>query len=80
MDVVRAVATEFDAQRLVIAEEMKSHDELLPIRLQTCFPTANIETVPHEQLIQLASNTQAIVRTGDYTPFANVIVYKNRMS
>ncbi|GAH44824.1 unnamed protein product, partial [marine sediment metagenome] len=33
-----------------------------------------IETIPHEELKQLTHSAKAVVRTGEFTPYANVIL------
>jgi D-ribose pyranase len=73
--VVRAVATELHAERLVIAEELQARGGTLPAELQDCFPGASLERVPHDQLKALSARARAVVRTGECTPYANVIIY-----
>ncbi|HVO69150.1 MAG TPA: substrate-binding domain-containing protein, partial [Aggregatilineaceae bacterium] len=75
LDVARSVATELKGERLVVPAEMKQHWEFLPGALQACFPDARFETVSNDELIDLASKARVMVRTGESTPFADVIVY-----
>ena len=74
LDVVQAVATELEAERLIIATELQSRSGPLPDKLQACFPRAKLETVPHEQFKVLTKKARAVVRTGECTPYANVII------
>ena len=72
--VVRALATELQAERLVIAEELHARGGTLSTELQDCFPGATLESVPHDQLKALSARARAVVRTGECTPYSNVII------
>jgi len=74
LDVVRAVAGDVEAEKLIVAAELLSRDEVIPAELQVCFPNAHMESVPHEQFKALTAKARAVVRTGEYTPYANVII------
>jgi len=74
LDVVRAVAVELEVERMIIATELQGRNEALPQKLQGYFPQAELQAVPHEQFKALTQNARAIVRTGEFTPYANVIL------
>jgi D-ribose pyranase len=74
LDVVRAISTELEAERLVIATELQGRNTTLPADIQALFPRARLEAVPHEQFKVLTAAARAVVRTGEFTPYANVIV------
>jgi D-ribose pyranase len=74
LDVVRAVAAELEVERLIIAAELQARDEPLSQELQSYFPKAKLQAVPHEQFKLLTQKARAVVRTGEYTPYSNVIL------
>ncbi len=74
LDVVRAVAAEVEADKLIVAAELLARDEVIPAELQVYFPKAKMESIPHEQFKALTAKARAVVRTGEYTPYANVII------
>jgi D-ribose pyranase len=74
LDVVRTVATELEVERLIIATELQGRNGSLPAEVQACFPQAELESMPHEQFKALSENARAVVRTGECTPYANVIL------
>ena len=74
IDVVQAVAEELQVEQLIIAEELKAQNEPLVAAIQTNFPQASRQTVPHETFKTLSQKARAIVRTGECTPYANVIL------
>ena len=74
LDVVQAVAAELEVERLIIATELTERDRSLPAKLQAAFPQATRKEVPHEELKALSARARAVVRTGEFTPYANVIL------
>ena len=74
LDVLRAVHAEWSIDRLLITHEMM---EISPGRvdaLRTLLDGVPLEPVSHLDLKRLAGGARATVRTGDATPYANVIV------
>ncbi len=73
-DVLRAVATELAAEGLVVADELLARDEALPAALRQLFPGIAVDHVPHEEFKRLTTSARAVVRTGECTPYHNVII------
>ena len=69
-EVVDAILREIEVEAAVIATEAAGSpaSQVLGAR----FPGA--ETVPHEEFKQLMGEARFVVRTGETTPFSNVIV------
>lgn len=74
LDTLKAVSGELIVESYILAEEMKNisprlHDE-------TCSVLQGLphKYVPHEELKQLLRRAKAVVRTGETTSFANVIL------
>ncbi len=42
--------------------------------LSNALPGAEMRWVDHEELKRLSAGARAVVRTGEYTPFANVLL------
>ena len=42
--------------------------------LKDMFPDAEWEYVPHEEFKKRSSESKAVVRTGEFTPYANIIL------
>jgi D-ribose pyranase len=73
-DVLTAVLSELQVERAVVAQEACGPGDALPHwcrQLQRVVPT----TVPHVQFKQLCLGARAMVRTGEFTPYANVVLY-----
>jgi len=70
-DVVEAVAAEVVVESAVVADE--TDDELVGW-LRSVTGAHAIERVSHEDLKRRSAGTRAAVRTGEDTPYANVIL------
>jgi len=74
LDVVRAIATELQVEELTVADELLERDAALPDALRALFPDARFRHVPHDELKALSARARAVVRTGEVTPYANVVL------
>ncbi len=74
LDVLHAVATELEVEKIILAEELKEKNPNLLTTVEKIFPHAEKETVPHETFKKISCHSKAIVRTGEITPYANVIL------
>jgi D-ribose pyranase len=74
LEVTRAVADELQVEEIIVADELLTRDEALPADLRELFPDARFRSVSHEELKRLSARARAVVRTGECTPYHNVIL------
>lgn len=74
LDVLRAVAAEWQLDRIVIAEEMTDVSPQRVEELRAIAGDVPLQVMSHLELKRLAQTGRATVRTGDTTPYANIIV------
>jgi D-ribose pyranase len=74
LDVTRAVADELLVEALTVADELLARDENLPAALRELFPGARFGSVPHDELKRMTERAKAVVRTGECTPYCNVVL------
>ena len=74
LDVAGVVADELQAEGVIVAEELLARDEALPLALRELFPDARFRSVSHDELKRLSAQARAVVRTGECTPYHNVIL------
>ncbi|HWV24248.1 MAG TPA: D-ribose pyranase [Thermomicrobiales bacterium] len=74
IDVVRLVHADFVIDRILIAEEAIRFSAGYVDALRAALPGIRIEPVSHLELKRLSTSGRATVRTGDTTPYANIIV------
>lgn len=71
-DVLRAVLTELQVEKAVIATEaVHRNDGALP---GWCTLPVAPQQVPHDEFKRLTTQARVMVRTGECTPYANVIL------
>ncbi len=74
LDVVEAVLEELAVEEAVVATEMAERSPKLRSELALLLPSVPLRAVPHEQFKALTAQARAVVRTGEFTPYANVIL------
>jgi len=74
LDTVRAVLTEMEVEGAIVAEEMLEVSPELYEGIQDLLGDTSIERVSHEELKARTHATRAVIRTGEFTPYANVIL------
>ena len=74
LDVLRAVAAELAVEGVTVADELLARDDSLRAALRELFPEAVVDQVPHEEFKRLTARARAVVRTGECTPYNNVIL------
>jgi D-ribose pyranase len=76
------VTEEMQVESAIIAEEIKSHNPklhsdllaLLDLLQQHQGNTISIQYVTHHQLKQQTQRSQAVIRSGECSPYANIIL------
>jgi D-ribose pyranase len=74
LEVARAVVAEVRVERLILAEESRSACPELIAAVTALVPTATVEWVSHEELKVRSRSARAVVRTGEFTPYANALL------
>ena len=74
IDVVEVVLSELQTESAVIAEELPLCNQAVERELRTRLGAIPVAMIPHEEFKALSAKAQAIVRTGEFSPYANVIL------
>jgi D-ribose pyranase len=75
LDTLRVIAGELAVEEFMIAEELQEGNPALVADIQALFPDAKMFVVRHAQLKVITGSARAVVRTGETTPYANVILF-----
>jgi D-ribose pyranase len=67
------VADELQVEQIVMASEVQQTGDPLP-EVAALFPGVPITACPHEEFKQRTARARAVVRTGECTPYHNVIL------
>jgi D-ribose pyranase len=74
IETLETVLLEMQVEKAIIAAEISEHNPQIEAEIKTILDGVPIEMVPHEQLKQETSTAAAIIRTGEFTPYANIIL------
>lgn len=72
IDVLHTVLEDLAVEKTIAAQEIKDANPAVFEQLSKRFPV--IELVSHEQFKELTKKAKVIIRTGEATPYANVIL------
>lgn len=74
IDTLDTILEELKVEEVIIACEMKEVSNELYNEIIKRFKDIKITMVKHEEFKSLTKESMAIVRTGEYTPYANIIL------
>jgi D-ribose pyranase len=74
VDTLRVLLTEMKVEKAIVAKEMAKVSPQLYEAVKGILGGVPIETVSHEELKDRTHSAKAVVRTGEFTPYANVIL------
>jgi D-ribose pyranase len=74
LDTVRVILKELQVEDALIASEMREKNPEVREKLFALLGDVPIREIPHEEFKKMTQNAKAVVRTGEFTPYANVIL------
>ena len=75
LDVLKAVLQEVVVEGIVLAEEVKSVSPDMHKEILALFPSdIPVTYVPHVEFKRMTQTARAAIRSGEFTPYANVIL------
>jgi D-ribose pyranase len=73
-EVLRIVLQDMKVEKITLAEEIKDANPLVLKAVLELLPGVSVAFVPHEELKKKLSACKAVIRTGEATPYANVVL------
>lgn len=78
MEVLKAVVSDMKVEKIVLASEIKEKNREILSQIEELFGDLEtgfgIEFVPHDELKKKTKQCKAVIRTGETTPYANIIL------
>ena len=74
LDTLRVVLTEMEVERAIVAEEMLDASPQVYEAIKEMLGDVPIETVTHLIFKEQTRSARVVIRTGEFTPYANVIL------
>ena len=77
IDVLDAVLDDMYVEAYIIAEEIHTHNPTMAKAIDQRLSTRDKKEVSHESFKELSHDVKAVIRTGEVSPYANVILQSN---
>lgn len=74
IETLQVVLTEMQVEKIILAEEIKQHNPGVLGEIEELMGQVPIDFVPHEDFKEITKESRAIIRTGEFTPYANLIL------
>lgn len=73
-ETLKTVLTELQVEKVIYAEELSEKSPQIQEKIDTLFPETESQRIPHDKFKELTRNAKAVIRTGEFTPYANIIL------
>lgn len=74
LEALQVVLSELQVESAVVTEEMTSVSPEVYAAVKELLAGIPLKQIPHEQFKKRTATAQAVVRTGEFTPYANIIL------
>lgn len=74
IETLRIVLAEMQVESVIMAKETEQVSPHILAEVQKLLPNATIELMPHTTFKEMTREARAVVRTGEFTKYANVIL------
>ncbi|UTL72269.1 D-ribose pyranase [Bacillus halotolerans] len=73
-DVAALLADEMAVEKVIVASEIKVFNPENASFIESLFSEEAVDCLPHEEFKDLTKEAKAVIRTGEFTPYANCIL------
>lgn len=74
LDLLDAVIAELSVEKIILAEEIKTASPHMLKNILERFPSIEVEYLAHVDFKERTTKSRGLVRSGEFTPYANVIL------
>ena len=74
IDTLSVVLSEMQVEEVIVADEMKQVSPGILVDVQKLIRDIPVDFVPHQRFKELTKSSRAIIRTGEFTPYANILL------
>jgi D-ribose pyranase len=75
IETLRVILEEMKVEKAILATEVQERNPQFLESVKTLLPGVPLEFVSHSEFKSLTRETRAVVRTGEFAPYANVILF-----
>lgn len=74
IETLKVIVSELYVEAVVLAEEIKTNNPDIHMQIKEIIPNCEVVYVDHENFKAQTELCHSIIRTGEFTPFANIIL------
>ena len=74
LQILKLLSSELEVEEFYVAEEGNSINAAQYSAIERIFPNASKNSIPHDSLKEKLKEAKAVIRTGDFSPYSNVIL------
>jgi len=74
-ETLEAVLEDMEVEKATIAKEINENNPEIMSFIDQKFDRGQIQSVTHEEFKKQSANAKAVIRTGEATPYANIILH-----
>lgn len=74
LETLKVILDEMQVEKVILAEEVKARNPQFLEAVQALLPGVPMEFVAHATFKTLTGDARAVVRTGEFAPYANLIL------
>jgi D-ribose pyranase len=74
MDVLTALANDLVIQEVILANELIASNPEFVKKIAATFPDLLVTSIDHVEFKEMSNKSKAFIRTGECTPYANIIL------
>jgi len=74
LETLKAILTELEVEKIIVAEQTRQVSPDHFRKIEALLPGIPMDTMAHVEFKKLAQEARAAVRTGEFTPYANIIL------
>ena len=74
MQTLETILEEMQVESAIIAEEISEYNPQMEASIRTALGEIPITKIPHKQFKHETSSTRAVIRTGEFSPYSNIIL------
>jgi len=74
LDTLKLILEELEVESVIIAKEMREVSPETYKKTKELLKNIPIKEVSHEKLKEISKQAKAIIKTGEFTPYANIIL------
>ncbi len=74
LDVLKPISEEIVIEKVILAEEIEKFNLGLFEKIKEIIKDIPIELIPHEEFKKMSKNAKGIIRSAEFSPYANIIL------